>query len=162
MPTPENVRPRFVKKKTSNFVKWTTPSRNTAYIWQIRNTLRPTFSTTSKDRTAQHGQFSGECRSRSARLTRFLSSLHRLHIFVSSRDNSRTCLIETSSSASATPCPCPTSSGEIIEWSHKVGNTSAFVHSTTTPSPHLESTNGMENGGTSASPVVPVETASRT
>jgi hypothetical protein len=86
VPTPENVCQRFVKKKTNNFAKGTTPSRNAAYIWQIRNTSRSTFSTPPKDRTAQHGQFSGECRSCSARPTRFLSSLHRLHIFVSPRD----------------------------------------------------------------------------
>ena len=92
----------------------------------------------------------------------FFSSLHRPQNLVFFGKLSRPCLIETSSSASATPCPCPTSSGAIIAWSHKAGNTSAFVHSTTTPSPHLGSTNGMENGGTSASPAAPVETASRT
>lgn len=32
VPTVKNVESRFVKKKVSKFVKWATPSRNTAYI----------------------------------------------------------------------------------------------------------------------------------
>ena len=148
-------------RKTNKFAKWTTPSRNAAYIWQIRNTSRPTFSTLRRTAPPSTGNSPASVVPVRASDALPIESAPP-PLFCLSLDTFRPCLIETSSAASATPCPCPTSSGGIIAWSHRAGNTSAFVHSTTTPSPHLGSTNGMENGGTSASPVVPVETSSRT